>query len=174
MVDNSRVGVTFARKRTVGGRRGGSFNNGGDRYPRGGDSDSRYRRRYSPRQDDRYKFSLCKKRFFLSSLFAFSTPIDVDDILVRVHVVQFNRTNAIIGKDQDHDPHRQSKNWLFFEIVNQTIAFLEHVVIDNRQEIVHLNNKQLMLFAGKSSSTMKNFSMIICSSRYSDNGDRSE
>lgn len=52
MIDNTRVGVTFARKRTVGGRRGGSYNNGGDRYSRGGDSD-RYRRRYSPRQDDR-------------------------------------------------------------------------------------------------------------------------
>jgi len=58
MIDNSRVGVSFARKRTIGGRRGGgSFNNGGgggDRYSRGGDYDSsRNRRRYSPRQDDR-------------------------------------------------------------------------------------------------------------------------
>jgi len=56
MIDNSRVGVSFARKRTIGGRRGGggSFNGGGDRYARGGDYDSsRNRRRYSPRQDDR-------------------------------------------------------------------------------------------------------------------------
>jgi len=65
MIDESRVGLSFARKRTVGGRRGGSFNNGGDRYSRGsggrgdrgggrGDHDSsRDRRRYSPRQDDR-------------------------------------------------------------------------------------------------------------------------
>jgi arginine/serine-rich splicing factor 7 len=54
MIDNSRVGVSFARKRTIGGRRGGSFNNGGDRYSRGGDHDSsRYRRRYSPRPDER-------------------------------------------------------------------------------------------------------------------------
>jgi RNA recognition motif-containing protein len=57
MIDNSRVGVSFARKRTVGGRRGGgggSYNNGGDRYARGGgDYDSsRNRRRYSPRQSD--------------------------------------------------------------------------------------------------------------------------
>lgn len=54
-IDNSRVGVSFARKRNVGGRRGGgggSYN--GDRHSRGGDYDSsRYRRRYSPRQDDR-------------------------------------------------------------------------------------------------------------------------
>jgi len=54
MIDNSRVGVSFARKRTIGGRRGGSYNNGSDRHSRGGDYDSsRYRRRYSPRQDDR-------------------------------------------------------------------------------------------------------------------------
>jgi hypothetical protein len=54
MIDNSRVGISFARKRTVGGRRGGSYNNGSDRYSRGGDYDSsRYRRRYSPRQNDR-------------------------------------------------------------------------------------------------------------------------
>jgi hypothetical protein len=65
-VDNSRVGVSFARKRTIGGRRGGSYNGGGggggdrggdrgDRYgSRGGNYDSsRNRRRYSPRQDDR-------------------------------------------------------------------------------------------------------------------------
>ncbi|UJR28124.1 hypothetical protein I4U23_009380 [Adineta vaga] len=51
-IDNSRIGVSFARKRTVGGRRGAY--NGGDRYSRGGDhSSSRDRRRYSPRQDDR-------------------------------------------------------------------------------------------------------------------------
>ncbi len=52
-IDNTRVGVSFARKRTIGGRRGGggggSYNNGGDRYPRGDRDDSRYRRRYSPR-----------------------------------------------------------------------------------------------------------------------------
>ncbi len=54
MIDNSRVGVLFARKRTIGGRRGGGYNNGGDRYARGGDNDSsRNLRRYSPRQDDR-------------------------------------------------------------------------------------------------------------------------
>ncbi|CAF0820301.1 unnamed protein product [Rotaria sp. Silwood1] len=55
MIDNSRVGISFARKRTIGGRRGGSYNNGaGDRYSRSGDYDSsRKRRRYSPRQDDR-------------------------------------------------------------------------------------------------------------------------
>lgn len=54
MVDNSRVGVSFARKRTIGGRRGGPHGGGGDRYSRGGDYDSsRNRRRYSPRQDDR-------------------------------------------------------------------------------------------------------------------------
>lgn len=55
-IDNSRVGVSYARKRNVGGRRGGggggSYNS--DRYSRGGDYDSsRHRRRYSPRQDDR-------------------------------------------------------------------------------------------------------------------------
>jgi len=55
MIDNSRVGLSFARKRTVGGRRGGSYGNGGDRHSRGGgDYDSsRNRRRYSPRRDDR-------------------------------------------------------------------------------------------------------------------------
>jgi len=64
MIDNSRVSVSFARKRTIGGRRGGSYNGGdrgggggdrgGDRYSRGGNYDSsRNRRRYSPRQDDR-------------------------------------------------------------------------------------------------------------------------
>jgi len=57
MIDNSRVGISFARKRTIGGRRGGggSYNNGSDRYSRGGGGydSSRYRRRYSPRQDDR-------------------------------------------------------------------------------------------------------------------------
>jgi hypothetical protein len=59
MIDNSRVGLSFARKRTIGGRRGGHFNGGGgDRYSRGGgggggDYDSsRNRRRYSPRQSD--------------------------------------------------------------------------------------------------------------------------
>jgi len=53
-IDNSRVGISFARKRTIGGRRGGSYNNGGDRNSRGGNYDpSRNRRRYSPRQDDR-------------------------------------------------------------------------------------------------------------------------
>jgi len=55
-IDGSRVGISFARKRTIGGRRGGSYSNGGggDRYSRGSDYDSsRYRRRYSPRQDDR-------------------------------------------------------------------------------------------------------------------------
>ncbi len=54
-IDNSRVGVSFARKRTIGGRRGGSYNNGGgggDRYPRGDYDSSRNRRRYSPRQSD--------------------------------------------------------------------------------------------------------------------------
>lgn len=51
-IDNSRVGVTFARKRTIGGRRGGSYSNGGDRYSRGDHDSSRYRRRYSPRSSD--------------------------------------------------------------------------------------------------------------------------
>ena len=51
-IDNSRVGVTFARKRTIGGRRGGSYSNGGDRYSRGDHDSSRYRRRYSPRPSD--------------------------------------------------------------------------------------------------------------------------
>jgi len=54
-IDNSRVGVSFARKRTIGGRRGGgSYSNGGggDRYSRGDHDSSRYRRRYSPRQSD--------------------------------------------------------------------------------------------------------------------------
>lgn len=50
-IDGSRVGISYARKRTIGGRRGGG---GGDRYSRDRDS-SRYRRRYSPRpSDDRY------------------------------------------------------------------------------------------------------------------------
>ena len=52
-IDNTRVGVSFARKRTIGGRRGGggSYSNGGDRYSRNDRDDSRYRggRRYSPR-----------------------------------------------------------------------------------------------------------------------------
>ncbi len=55
-IDNTRVGVSFARKRTVGGRRGGgggSYSNGGggDRYSRNDRDDSRYRggRRFSPR-----------------------------------------------------------------------------------------------------------------------------
>lgn len=57
-IDNSRIGVSFARKRNVGGRRAGGGGGGGsyDRYSRGGGGDydsSRYRRRYSPRQDDR-------------------------------------------------------------------------------------------------------------------------
>ncbi|CAF1079471.1 unnamed protein product [Adineta ricciae] len=54
-IDNSRIGISFARKRTVGGRRGGgggSFGNGGDRYSRGDYDSSRNRRRYSPRQSD--------------------------------------------------------------------------------------------------------------------------
>jgi len=54
-IDNSRVGISFARKRTIGGRRGGHFNGGGgggDRYPRGDYDSSRNRRRYSPRQND--------------------------------------------------------------------------------------------------------------------------
>ena len=56
-IDNSRVGISFARKRTIGGRRGGGggggggYNNG-DRYSRGDYDSSRYRRRYSPRQSD--------------------------------------------------------------------------------------------------------------------------
>jgi len=54
-IDGSRVGLSFARKRTIGGRRGGGgghFNGGGggDRYSR--DYDSRSRRRYSPRGND--------------------------------------------------------------------------------------------------------------------------
>jgi hypothetical protein len=53
MIDNSRVGISFARKRTIGGRRGGSFGNGNDRYSSRGDYDSsRNRRRYSPRPSD--------------------------------------------------------------------------------------------------------------------------
>lgn len=110
MIDNSRVGVTFARKRTVGGRRGGSFNNGGDRYSRGGDSDSRYRRRYSPRQDDRYNWSLFEQISFSLLLLFVSTRIDVDDILVLV--VQFNRINVIIVKGLDHDRHHPSNNFI--------------------------------------------------------------
>jgi len=53
-IDNSRIGVSFARKRTVGGRRGGGgfSNGGGDRYPRGDYDSSRNRRRYSPRPPD--------------------------------------------------------------------------------------------------------------------------
>jgi len=52
-IDGSRVGISYARKRTIGGRRGGG-GGGGDRYSRDRDS-SRYRRRYSPRpSDDRY------------------------------------------------------------------------------------------------------------------------
>ena len=51
LIDNSRIGISFARKRTIGGRRAAGYN--GDRYGRGGDYDSRSRRRYSPRQDDR-------------------------------------------------------------------------------------------------------------------------
>ncbi|UJR21319.1 hypothetical protein I4U23_024410 [Adineta vaga] len=60
-IDNSRIGISFARKRTVGGRRGGgggggggggSFGNGGDRYSRGDYDSSRNRRRYSPRPSD--------------------------------------------------------------------------------------------------------------------------
>ena len=54
MIDNSRVGISFARKRTIGGRRGTSYSNGSsDRYSRGGDYDSSRHRRRSPRQDDR-------------------------------------------------------------------------------------------------------------------------
>jgi len=52
MIDNSRVGISFARKRTIGGRRGGSHSNGNDRYSRGDYDSSRNRRRYSPRQSD--------------------------------------------------------------------------------------------------------------------------
>lgn len=55
-IDNSRIGVSFARKRNVGGRRAGGGGGSYDRYSRGGGGDydsSRYRRRYSPRQDDR-------------------------------------------------------------------------------------------------------------------------
>lgn len=50
MIDNSRVGISFARKRTIGGRRGGGggYGNGNDRYSRGNFN----RRRYSPRQTD--------------------------------------------------------------------------------------------------------------------------
>ena len=52
MIDNSRVGLSFARRRTIGGRRGtGSYSNGGDRYPRGDRDSSRFRRRYSPDRD---------------------------------------------------------------------------------------------------------------------------
>lgn len=57
------------------------------------------------------------------------------------------------------------------------LDFLEHVVIDHHQEIVHLNNKQLMLFAGNYLSLslfLINTSTMIDISRYSDNGDRSE
>jgi len=59
MIDNSRVGISFARKRTIGGRRGGSYNNGGDRHSRGGGYDSSRYRRYSPRQggDRRRRYS---------------------------------------------------------------------------------------------------------------------
>ncbi|CAF0777080.1 unnamed protein product [Adineta steineri] len=57
LIDNSRVGVSFARKRTIGGRRAPTYNGGGDRYRGGGGggdyNSSRDRRRYSPRQDDR-------------------------------------------------------------------------------------------------------------------------
>ncbi|CAF2405616.1 unnamed protein product [Rotaria sp. Silwood2] len=53
MIDNSQVGVSFARKRTIGGRRGGgSYSNGNDRYSRGDRDSSRYHRRYSPRYSD--------------------------------------------------------------------------------------------------------------------------
>ena len=54
LIDNSRVGVSFARKRTIGGRRGGLYSNGGgaDRYLRGDYDSSRHRRRYSPRHSD--------------------------------------------------------------------------------------------------------------------------
>jgi len=54
--------------------------------------------------------------------------IDVVEILD--HVVQFNITNVIIVQNQDQNHHHQN-----------------HVVIDHHQEIDHLNNKQLMLFA---------------------------
>jgi len=56
MIDNSRVGISFARKRTIGGRRGAQYNGGGgERYgpPRGDyDASSRNRRRFSPRPED--------------------------------------------------------------------------------------------------------------------------
>jgi len=52
MIDNSRVGLSFARKRTIGGRRGGPYGNGNDRSSRGDYDSSRNRRRYSPRQSD--------------------------------------------------------------------------------------------------------------------------
>jgi len=63
-IDNSRVGVSFARKRTIGGRRGGSYNNGGgDRYSRDDYDSSRYRRRYSPRQSDDRNYDRRRPRY---------------------------------------------------------------------------------------------------------------
>ena len=129
MIDNSRVGVSFARKRTVGGRRGGgggSYNNGGDRYSRGGDYDSsRNRRRYSPRQSDDMRDRI---KFLMKIIM-----IDEDDILD--HVVQFNIINVIIVHDQDH--HHQN------------------VVIDNHQEIDLHNNKHPMLFIDMKKAMIK-------------------
>jgi len=96
-IDGSRVGISYARKRTIGGRRGGG---GGDRYSRDRDS-SRYRRRYSPRpSDDRWVFN---SRFvcFCEKIGIFLVMI-VDDVTHdRVHEVQFNVANAIIVNVRD-------------------------------------------------------------------------
>ncbi|CAF1260137.1 unnamed protein product [Rotaria magnacalcarata] len=68
-IDNSRVGISFARKRTIGGRRGGggggggSYGNGGDRYPRGNRDSPRYRRRFSPRDDGRDRYNDRRRRY---------------------------------------------------------------------------------------------------------------
>ncbi|CAF0937212.1 unnamed protein product [Adineta steineri] len=83
MIDNSRVGLSFARKRTIGGRRGGGGGGGGgggsyggggggrgDRYGGGrGDYDSsRDRRRYSPRpSDDRRDRNVDRRRRYSRS-----------------------------------------------------------------------------------------------------------
>jgi hypothetical protein len=110
-IDNTRIGISFARKRTIGGRRGGSFNGGGrggDRY--GGSRDdydsSRNRRRYSPRQDDRYVESLhsrCQK----NDLFCHLPEVTIVDVDTHVHVVLFKTTNETTVQDQDlHRPSR--------------------------------------------------------------------
>ena len=164
-IDGSRVGLSFARKRTIGGRRGGGGGNfnGGDRYSRGGgggDYDSsRSRRNYSPRQGSDTRDRLVGGTRWTNLMLTIRMIIEMaetDDDVTHARVVLFNIANGTTTNDQDRPHPSTCHSRCFFHLSDTChIRFSSgRAVIEPHRAIAHPINNQLTLFIGKRRATL--------------------